>query len=125
MFLRWYVLSGTLTSDACTYVEHIEYLSEIPTLWPVPRVPIAYVLDLSHEKFNLHNKDGHLIPLDTLVKRQDNDSWHGNSGSGNNPVDVMFEPGATIFCRRSRNDCSGCHACSAVDPALLELLVRA
>ncbi|KAJ6582744.1 hypothetical protein B0H10DRAFT_2198444 [Mycena sp. CBHHK59/15] len=108
--------------DARTHVERMEYLTELPSMWPVPRVATAYVVDLSDPTFNLVDNAGNLIPVDGLVKRQDNDSWHGNSGSGDPTVDVTFVPGeAPILCRRSRNDCKGCHACSAVDPALLDI----
>ncbi|KAJ6590288.1 hypothetical protein B0H10DRAFT_2332246 [Mycena sp. CBHHK59/15] len=112
----------SFTSDSRTYVEDMEYLTEIPSLLPVPRVPVAYVFDLSDPKFDAVDKHGHLIPLDTLVKQKLNDSFHGNSGSGDSHVMVTFAPGEDILCRRSRNDCQGCHACSAVDEALLKVV---
>ncbi|KAJ6618034.1 hypothetical protein B0H10DRAFT_1947836 [Mycena sp. CBHHK59/15] len=112
----------SFTSDSRTYVEDMEYLTEIPSLLPVPRVPVAYVFDLSDPKFDAVDKHGHLIPLDTLVKQKLNDSFHGNSGSGDSHVMVTFAPGEDILCRRSHNDCQGCHACSAVDEALLKVV---
>ncbi|KAJ6606987.1 hypothetical protein B0H10DRAFT_2228394 [Mycena sp. CBHHK59/15] len=112
----------SFTGDSRTYVEDMEYLTEIPSLLPVPRVPVAYVFDLSDPKFDAVDKHGHLIPLDTLVKQKLNDSFHGNSGSGDSHVMVTFAPGEDILCRRSRNDCQGCHACSAVDEALLKVV---
>ncbi|KAJ6624124.1 hypothetical protein B0H10DRAFT_2325962 [Mycena sp. CBHHK59/15] len=116
------IVNMSFISDARTHVERMEYLTEIPSVWPIPRVSTVYVVDLSDPKFNLVDNTVNLIPVDGLVKCQDNDSWHGNSGLGNNTVDVTFGPGETpIHCRHSRNDCSGCHTCSAVDPALLDV----
>jgi len=34
-------------------VEHVEYLTEIPSLWPVPRQAVAYVVDLCDTKFDV------------------------------------------------------------------------
>ncbi|KAJ6619092.1 hypothetical protein B0H10DRAFT_2371246 [Mycena sp. CBHHK59/15] len=94
------VISTSFTSDAHTHVERMEYLTELPSMWPVPRVATAYVVDLSDPKFNLVDNAGNLIPVDGLVKRQDNDSLHGNSGSGDPTVDVTFVPSeAPILCR--------------------------
>ncbi|KAJ6598126.1 hypothetical protein DFH09DRAFT_1394058 [Mycena vulgaris] len=72
------VVRASFTSDARTYVDNMEYLTEIPSVLPVPRVPTAYVLDLSAAKFNLVDKHGHLIPVDGLMKSEINDSWTGN-----------------------------------------------
>ncbi|KAJ7144653.1 hypothetical protein C8R44DRAFT_974048 [Mycena epipterygia] len=109
-------ISMDFTSDSRTYVEVMEYVL------PVPRVPTAYIFNFSDPNFNHTDKDGNLISVDALIKRQDNDLWHGNSGRGDTTVDVIFVPGETpIHCRRSRMDCNGCHACSAVNPALLNV----
>lgn len=48
----------------------MEYLSEIPSVLPVPRVATAYIIDLSHSKFNLLDNNSKLIPVDGLIKRQ-------------------------------------------------------
>ena len=48
-------------------VERVEYLEDIPSYWPIPEVYVAYVLDLSDPKFDIKNKDGDLIPVDTLI----------------------------------------------------------
>jgi hypothetical protein len=60
----------SFTSDSRTYVEDMEYLTEIPSLPSVPRVPVAYVFDLSDPKSDAVDKHGHPIPLDTLVKKK-------------------------------------------------------
>ena len=48
-------------------VERVEYLNDIPSYWPIPEVYVAYVLDLSDPKFDIKNKDGDLLPVDTLI----------------------------------------------------------
>jgi hypothetical protein len=69
-----------LTSDSRTHIERLEYLSEIPTGFPVPRVPTAFVVDLSDPKFNLLDDDGNLFGVDVLVSGQVNYSFPpGNS----------------------------------------------
>ena len=48
-------------------VERVEYLKDLPSYWPIPEVFVAYVLDLSDPKFNIKDKDGNLLPVDTLI----------------------------------------------------------
>ena len=48
-------------------MERVEYLEDIPSCWPILDVYVAYVLDLSDLKFDIKNKDGDLIPVDTLI----------------------------------------------------------
>ncbi|KAJ6543436.1 hypothetical protein DFH09DRAFT_1282498 [Mycena vulgaris] len=116
------VTAFSFTSDARTRVEQIEYLSELPTLWPVPRVRTAFVLDLSDPKFKIPDENGSLIPVDVLVSGQDNDSWKGSSAAADPTVDVRFAPGEEpIACRRKRQDCRGCHHCEALDKSLVDV----
>ncbi|KAG6806201.1 hypothetical protein H0H92_012247 [Tricholoma furcatifolium] len=53
---------------------------------------------------------------------QDQDSWTGGSGGGAKDSKPMFDifTGEPIPCRRSHLQCSGFHACSEIDPKLLE-----
>ena len=51
----------------CT-VDYIEYLSALPTYWPVPRDKQAYLIDLSDPKYNIKNKNSTLLPVDALMK---------------------------------------------------------
>ncbi|KAJ7663311.1 hypothetical protein DFH06DRAFT_1395515 [Mycena polygramma] len=112
----------SFTSDARTFVERIEYFTEIPSVMPVPRRRTAFVLDCSAPKFDILDEHGTLIPVEVLAKGQDNDSWHGPSGAGDPPVDVTFAPGEPpISCRRKRNDCKGCHHCSQLDNTLVDV----
>jgi hypothetical protein len=51
----------------CT-VDYIEYLSALPTYWPVPRDNRAYLIDLSDPKYDIKDKNGKLLPVDALIK---------------------------------------------------------
>ena len=51
----------------CT-VDAVEYISELPSYWPVPRNPRAYVVDLSDPKFDIYDKSGRLMTVDALIK---------------------------------------------------------
>ena len=42
-----------LTCDYRTHVVRMEYLSEVPTGFPVPRKSPAFVIELSDPKFNI------------------------------------------------------------------------
>ncbi|KAJ7467723.1 hypothetical protein FB451DRAFT_1483249 [Mycena latifolia] len=113
-------VKASFTSDQRTYVEEIEYLTEISSGYPVPRVPKAFVINCPNPKFNVLDKHGNLLPVDVLIKGEDNDSWNANGGSSS-LFEVTFVPGESkILFRRSRADCKGLHACSAVDLALLD-----
>jgi hypothetical protein len=49
-------------------VDAVEYLSDLPSYWPVPRNKRAYVVDLSDPKFNVYDKNGKLMTVDALIK---------------------------------------------------------
>ena len=49
--------------------ERVEYLSEIPPIWPIFKVPTAVVLDLRDPKFNIVVRDKLLTP-DALIKNK-------------------------------------------------------
>jgi hypothetical protein len=51
----------------CT-VNAVEYISDLPSYWPVPRNKRAYVVDLSDPKFNIYDKNGRLMTVDALIK---------------------------------------------------------
>jgi hypothetical protein len=50
-------------------VERVKYLSEIPSVWPVPRVATAYVLDLRDLKSCIVEK-GKVLTPDALIKNK-------------------------------------------------------
>ncbi|KAG6822148.1 hypothetical protein H0H92_015062, partial [Tricholoma furcatifolium] len=86
-----------------------------------PRVKTAYIVDLRDPKFDYVVK-GQLLSADALIKNKDQDSWTGGSGGGAKDSKPMFDifTGEPIPCRRSHLQCSGFHACSEIDPKLLE-----
>ncbi|KAG6824629.1 hypothetical protein H0H92_006258 [Tricholoma furcatifolium] len=103
-------------------VQRLEYLTEIPSLWPIPHIPTAFILDLRHPKFQIFDKDGKLFSPDALIKNKDQDSWRGGTGTADSTAQVIFAPGtASITCRRSRLTCQGCHICSEVDCDLIDI----
>jgi hypothetical protein len=51
-------------------VERVEYLSEIPTYWPVPHQKTAYILDLRDPKFDVVHDKGELLSVDALIKNK-------------------------------------------------------
>ncbi|KAJ6565951.1 hypothetical protein DFH09DRAFT_1472832 [Mycena vulgaris] len=60
----------------------------------------------THPKHDLLDKNGARYTVDALIKNKDNDSWKGNTGTGDSKVVVSFGPGEDpILCRRSRLSC--------------------
>jgi hypothetical protein len=48
-------------------VEHIEILEKLPSVWPVPRLPTAYIVDLRAPEFDVEEK-GKVLTVDGLIK---------------------------------------------------------
>jgi len=61
------VKQGPMITRQCK-VDTVEYLSDLPSYWPVPRNKRAYVVDLSDPKFNVYDKNGKLMMVDALIK---------------------------------------------------------
>ncbi|KAJ7818916.1 hypothetical protein B0H14DRAFT_3738463 [Mycena olivaceomarginata] len=101
-------------------VERIEYLSALPSIFPVFRMPTAIVIDLSDSKFEIVDpKTGNLKTLDSMVRDADNDAYESSSGTGSTKAKVSFAPGEpAIECRRSPSKCRGAFACDRMNPAL-------
>ncbi|KAJ7845548.1 hypothetical protein B0H14DRAFT_3139049 [Mycena olivaceomarginata] len=101
-------------------VERIEYLSALPSIFPVFRMPTAIVIDLSDPKFEIVDpKTGNLKTLDSMVRDADNDAYESSSGTGSTKAKVSFAPGEpAIECRRSPSKCRGAFACDRMNPAL-------
>ncbi len=122
-------------------LERVEYLNQLPALWPILEQPTAFILDLRDPRYNLYDKDGNLHRVDALVKNkvstclltqhpiiyhvsfsQDQDSFRTTTGTSDSQVMVTFQAGYTpILCRRARAKCNGCFACAEVDPNLLKV----
>ncbi|KAF7317391.1 hypothetical protein HMN09_00475400 [Mycena chlorophos] len=129
-----YVLIGPFQVTSKETVERVEYLRELPSLWPIPKVRTAFVLDLRDPKFAIRDPkyetreksgDGDndvLLTVDALVKDADNDPWRGNTGVGDSKSHVQFSPGGPrLECRRARLTCPGCHACEHVPENLVRV----
>ncbi|KAK7023570.1 hypothetical protein VNI00_016656 [Paramarasmius palmivorus] len=105
--------SFSITTE--TRVQHLERLRFLPSLWPIPQTPTAFLLDLTDSPCDIKGKDGELINLDNLIKNHDNDSWTSYTGVSDSKVKVQFEPGQpSVQCRRARLYCNGVYACSRV-----------
>ena len=50
-------------------VQRIEYLTELPSIFPIFRTPTAIIIDMSDPKFEIVDpRTGELITLDSLVR---------------------------------------------------------
>ncbi|KAJ6543345.1 hypothetical protein B0H10DRAFT_2443547 [Mycena sp. CBHHK59/15] len=117
-----HVLIGDYRVTAKVKVGRLEYVSGLPSIYPIHRIPTALIVNLEDPKYNIYDKDGVLHTVDFLIKNKDNDSWKSSSGTADTDVQVMFEPGEPpIRCRRSRMSCKGCFACKRVDLALIQV----
>ena len=56
-------------------MEHIEILEKLLSVWPVPRLPTAYIVDLRAPEFDVEEK-GKVLTVDGLIK----DKVCGNPG---------------------------------------------
>ncbi|KAK6974246.1 hypothetical protein R3P38DRAFT_2447950, partial [Favolaschia claudopus] len=126
------VLEGRFRITEKTTVERIEYIMPpgiIPSIWPNPRIPTAFVLDFG-SKFDsdINPETGKLYTLDCLIENHarfffDNDSWKSDgSGQADGDPMVLLEPGQPkLPCRRARMGCRGAHACERIDRKLIEV----
>ncbi len=51
-------------------VDAVEYVSGLPSYWPIPQDRRAYMLDLSNPKFKIKDTTGKLKTVDFLIKNQ-------------------------------------------------------
>lgn len=65
-----YVIEKTFEVAKGFLVERVEYLNQLPALWPILEQPTAFILDLRDPKYNLYDKDGDLYRVDALVKNK-------------------------------------------------------
>ncbi|KAF8313350.1 hypothetical protein F5887DRAFT_1090268 [Amanita rubescens] len=101
-------------------VDRVEYVTGLPSYWPVPRVKTAYIIDLRDPKYNIYEGNGHeLLTVDAIIKNKDQDSWRGGTGDGDSKPSFDIFTGVPVPCRRSRLDCAGFYACEQVDPKFL------
>ncbi|KAJ7133074.1 hypothetical protein C8R44DRAFT_730272 [Mycena epipterygia] len=81
--------------------------SQLASIYPIPKTVTAFVIDVDDPKFAITDKRGDLYTVNALIKNKDNDSWKGNTGTGDSKVWVPFGPGDPILCCRSRLACKG------------------
>ncbi|KAJ7084961.1 hypothetical protein C8R44DRAFT_894074 [Mycena epipterygia] len=117
------VIVGTVRVTLKVTVERMEYISELPSIWPIHRTPTAVIMSLDSSYDMIDPSTGVLYTLDHLIQNHDNDSWQASgTGAADNTAQVIFGPGETaIECRRARKICRGGHACERVDPNLMQV----
>ncbi|KAJ7431585.1 hypothetical protein B0H11DRAFT_1941460 [Mycena galericulata] len=118
-----FVIIGKFRPTQKVTVDRMEYRDGPASIYPIPRVRTAFVIDLSHRDYMLQDPGtSELYTLDTIIRNADNDSWESGSGGSKSKAYVTFSPGgARVLCRRARSTCKGCHACERIDTALLNV----
>jgi hypothetical protein len=68
--IKSFVLEGDLQVTTELWVKRVEYLSEIPYTFPIPKVATAFIIDLQDEKFLIPTSESDPTPrrIDTLIK---------------------------------------------------------
>ena len=57
-----FVIEGDLQVTAELWIKHVEYLSEIPYIFPIPKVATAFIVDLQDEKFFVPKSESNPTP---------------------------------------------------------------
>jgi len=67
-----FVIEGDLQVTTELWVKRVEYLSEIPYIFPIPKVATAFIVDLQDEKFLIPKSEGDPTPRrpDALIKNK-------------------------------------------------------
>jgi hypothetical protein len=65
-----FVIEDDFQVTAELWVKRVEYLSEIPYIFPIPKVPTAFIVDLQDEKFLIPKSESDPMPRrpDALIK---------------------------------------------------------
>lgn len=65
-----FVIEGDHQVTAELWVKRLEYLSEIPYIFPIPKIPTAFIIDLRDEKFFIPKSESDPTPWkpDALIK---------------------------------------------------------
>ncbi|KAF8144420.1 hypothetical protein K438DRAFT_1992878 [Mycena galopus ATCC 62051] len=114
------VLVGKFRISTKVTVQRIEFVMPhgvIPSIWPNPRIPTAFVLNLGSSYDEIDPKTGKMYTVDFLIKNHDNDSWKSDgSGTGSDKPNIRFDPGQPpIECGCPRMGCKVCYACERID----------
>ncbi|KAJ6547843.1 hypothetical protein B0H10DRAFT_2447483 [Mycena sp. CBHHK59/15] len=65
-----HVLIGDYRVTAKVKVGRLEYVSGLPSIYPIHRVPTALIVNLEDPKYNIYDKDGVLHIVDFLIKNK-------------------------------------------------------
>jgi hypothetical protein len=65
-----WVLVGETQIMTKLRIQRIEYLTEIPSVWPIPRVLTTFILDLCDPKYGIADTAGKLYRSDVLIKNK-------------------------------------------------------
>ncbi|KAJ7933438.1 hypothetical protein B0H13DRAFT_2507098 [Mycena leptocephala] len=57
-----FVRTGQFSVTQKLKVQRIEHLPELPSVWPIPRVSTAFVIDLADERYDITDNDGISCP---------------------------------------------------------------
>ena len=68
--IKSFVIDGDLQVTTELWVKRVEYLSEIPYIFPIPKVATAFIIDLRDEKFLIPTSESDPTPqrIDALIK---------------------------------------------------------
>ncbi|KAJ7182286.1 hypothetical protein C8R43DRAFT_1115930 [Mycena crocata] len=94
------VIVGTFRITSHVTVERLEFVNQMPSIWPILETPTAFVLTLDSTYTKIDPKTGQTYTMDWLIKKP------------------REEP---IRCRRARMTCNGCGACERRDRKLIEI----
>jgi hypothetical protein len=103
-----------------TKVRDLIELTDLPACWPI--LPdTAFHLDLTKSTAQFRDKDGELLTMPGIIRREDSESWNTQTGSNKKSkltnVKALGEDGKQ--CRRAVLVCSGVHKCELLDPVLM------
>jgi hypothetical protein len=62
------VLTGKFRITKILTVDRIEYLNDLPSIWPVSQIPTAYVVDLDTRHGDIDPESGRPDTLDFLIR---------------------------------------------------------
>ncbi|KAJ7899190.1 hypothetical protein B0H14DRAFT_3424023 [Mycena olivaceomarginata] len=110
-------------------VVRLERVHGIPSQFPVPRVPTAYIINFSSVCDAYKNADGEVMKLETILKDKDCHAWDGTPGERqtnrapkvNGQLFAALGHFGHVQCRRARQLCQGVMFCPFIDPVLIDV----
>ncbi|KAJ7925403.1 hypothetical protein B0H13DRAFT_2314617 [Mycena leptocephala] len=110
-------------------VVRLEHVHGIPSQFPVPRVPTAYIINFSSVRDAYKNADGEVMKLETILKDKDCHAWDGTPGERqanrapkvNRQLFAALGHFGHVQCRQARQLCQGVMFCPFIDPVLIDV----